>query len=128
MKIVNLKAENFKKIKAVDITPEDNTVIISGKNGQGKTSLLDSIFTALTGKSRDLKKPIREGEDKATIEVDMGDYKVIRTFTEKNNNLKVVNKDGSVWPKPQTMLDDIIGRLSFDPLDFTRKKEKEQRS
>ena len=127
MKIINLKTENFKKIKAVEITPTDNTIIITGKNGQGKTSLLDSIFVALTGKNRELKKPIRNGEDKAVIEVDMGKYKVIRTFTAKTNNLKVVNKDGSLWPKPQAMLDDIVGELSFDPLEFIRKKEKEQR-
>lgn len=127
MKIINLKTENFKKIKAVDITPEDNTIVITGKNGQGKTSLLDSIFVALTGKNKDLKKPVREGEDKASIEVDMDDYKVIRTFTSKTNNLKVVNKDGSIWPKPQAMLDEIVGKLSFDPLSFIRKSEKEQR-
>jgi len=40
MKIVELRSENFKKIKAIDITPKDNLVLISGKNAQGKTSVL----------------------------------------------------------------------------------------
>lgn len=33
MKIIELKAENVKRLKAVEIVPEGNTVIISGRNG-----------------------------------------------------------------------------------------------
>ena len=47
MVIVELIAENFKKLKMVRISPEGNTVIITGKNAQGKTSVLDSFFAAL---------------------------------------------------------------------------------
>ena len=47
MKIVKLTAENFKRLEAVEITPDGNTVLISGRNGQGKSSVLDSILAAL---------------------------------------------------------------------------------
>ena len=50
MKIISLYVENIKKIKAVEIKPEGNTVIISGKNGNGKSSTIDSISMALGGK------------------------------------------------------------------------------
>ena len=36
MKIIEFRAERFKRLSAVEITPAGNTVIISGKNGQGK--------------------------------------------------------------------------------------------
>jgi len=49
MKIVKLTAENVKRLRAVEITPDGNTVVISGRNGQGKTSVLDSIWFALGG-------------------------------------------------------------------------------
>ena len=67
MKIISLQSENIKKIKAVEIRPTDNTVIISGKNGQSKSSVLDSIYYALGGKDKIPSKPIRDGEKKAEM-------------------------------------------------------------
>ena len=49
MKIVSLQAENFKRLKAVEIKPDGSTVVITGKNAQGKSSILDSIFAAVGG-------------------------------------------------------------------------------
>ena len=43
MKILELRAENIKKLVAVEIKPDGNIVEITGKNGAGKTSVLDSI-------------------------------------------------------------------------------------
>ncbi len=126
MKIINLKSENFKKIKAIDITPKDNTVIVSGKNGNGKSSVLDSILVALAGKQKDIIKPIRDGEKKATIEIDLGDYKVKRIFTEKGSTVEISNGTAK-YSSPQAMLDSIVGKLSFDPLEFSKKTQKEQR-
>lgn len=131
MKIINLKAENIKKIKAVDITPTDNTVIITGKNGQGKSSVLDSILYALGGKDalKNTPKPIREGETSASIEIDLGDYKVIRTWNALGTTrLEVLSKDGAKFSSPQALLDEIVGRIAFDPLAFSQMKPEEQKS
>lgn len=131
MKIINLKAENVKKIKAVDITPTDNTIVIKGKNGQGKSSVLDSILYALGGKDalKDTPKPVRDGEDHASIEVDLGDYKVVRTWNAAGTTrLEVFSPDGAKYGSPQTLLDDIVGRIAFDPLAFANMKPNEQRS
>lgn len=127
-KILNLHAENVKRLKVVDITPdpENNIVTITGANGQGKTSVLDSIFWALAGKKGVQEKPIRDGEEKATIIVDIGEYVIKRTFTEKGSYLTVENSDGFKSSNPQEMLDKIIGAISFDPLDFCRQDKKKQ--
>lgn len=126
MKIIKLQAENIKKLKAVEITPKGNLVKISGKNAQGKTSVLDSILYALAGKKYIPSKPIREGEEKASIELDLGDLKVLRTFTQGGTYLKVVTKEGAEYPKAQDKLSNFVKNISFDPLEFANKSSKEQ--
>lgn len=127
MKIIRLTAENIKKVKAVEITPDGNTVIIAGRNEQGKTSILDAIWYALGG-VKGVKKPIRDGEKSAKVMLDLGDFKVERTFSGETTSLKVVSADGKAkFSSPQTLLDGLIGNLSFDPLAFSHMKESAQK-
>ena len=37
MKIIELQAENVKRLKAVEITPDGTLQVIGGKNAQGKS-------------------------------------------------------------------------------------------
>lgn len=145
MKIINLQSENVKRLVAVDITPTGDLVEITGNNGQGKTSVLDSIFWALGGKDNVQAMPIREGEDKAVIVVTLGNpgeekrLKVTRTFRLKKvaegeevdpmdwtSSVKVENEDGFATASPQQMLNELVGTLTFDPLAFLRMKPKDQ--
>ena len=130
MRIIKLQAENVKKLKAVEITPTGDIVVISGKNGMGKTSVLDSIWFALGGgeATKHTPKPIREGEQTAHVSIDLGDIIVSRNWTDNDKTyLKVENKDGAVFKSPQKLLDEMVGRLSFDPLEFSMMSDKEQR-
>ena len=126
MKIIKLESENVKRLHAVQIKPDGSLIIIGGKNGAGKTSVLDSIQYALAGTDSIPSKPIREGEKRATVVLDLGDLRVTRIFTEKGSRLVVENKDGSVHKTPQSILDNLTGRLSFDPLEFARMDSKKQ--
>ena len=119
MKIIKLEAENIKRLKAVSIKPDGNLVVIGGDNGEGKSSTIDSIAYALGGKSAICDEPIRRGKDKAKVVCDLGDLIVTRTFTkEGGGTLKVATKDGASYSSPQSMLDALVGKLSFDPLAF----------
>lgn len=120
MKILKLTAENVKRLKAVEITPDQNLVRITGKNAQGKTSVLDAIFWALGGQKNIQERPIRDGEEKARVTLDLGDMVVERRWTQKTTVLEVKNKDGAKYPTPQSILDALVGRLTFDPLAFMR--------
>lgn len=123
MKIITLKAENVKRIKAVSITPQGSSVVIGGNNGQGKSSLLDSIFMALVGKKAQGAKPVRDGEGAAKITIDLGEYKVVRTIKESGDGtVKVTNAEGAAFGSPQKVLDGLCSTLSFDPLSFMREK------
>lgn len=125
-KIIRLKSENVKRLQAVEVEPSGNVVIIGGKNGQGKSSVLDSIEWALGGQPS-AKMPVRRGEDKAHIVVDLGELIVKRTFTAAGgSSLVVTNADGAKQLSPQTILDKMVGKLTFDPLAFSRQKPAEQ--
>ncbi len=129
MKIIKLIAENVKKLKAIEITPEGNMVVISGRNEQGKTSVLDSIWYALGGADalKGTTKPIREGQKTAKVVLTLEDITVTRSWTEKGTYLKIENKEGFEHKSPQATLDKLIGKLSFDPLAFSNMRDREQR-
>jgi len=128
MKIIELKSSNIKRLKAVELNLDDkqNLVLVTGRNGQGKTSLIDSIWMALGGKKAMPVKPIRDGEEKGEIELNLDGYKVTRTFTDKGTYLKVTNKEGAAYSNAQEFLNYIIGNLSFDPLAFSRLEPRKQ--
>ncbi|MCK5606520.1 AAA family ATPase [Candidatus Pacearchaeota archaeon] len=129
MRIIKLQAQNYKRLKAVEITPDGNTVVISGKNGQGKTSTLDAIWAALAGgdAGKKNKRPIRKGEDRAVIKLDLGDLVITRKWTgDDKTYLTVENQEGAAYKSPQAILDALVGRLTFDPLEFAGLRDKEQ--
>ena len=149
MKIIELFGENVKKIIAVRIRPKENTVIISGANGAGKTSALDLIWYTLGGGDslKNTPQPIRKGQTKARaitvlaepteeeeLAIENGEnvilkplFTVTRTWTEKGSYLKITNAGGETVQLPQALLDSFKSRLSFDPLKFSQMKEKDQR-
>jgi len=133
MKIINLQSENIKRLKAVDITPTENLVQITGKNGHGKTSVLDSIWWALEGAKNIQIVPINKDATTARIKLDLGELAVTRTFKKADNEkgfttkLEVTNADGvKVTGGGQAMLDKLLDAITFDPLEFERMKPKDQ--
>ena len=127
MRIIKLEASNFKRINAVAIEPDGNVVMITGRNGEGKTSVLDAIWAALSNpRYSEIPKPIKEGEEKAIITLDLEKYIVRRTFTEAGTRLTVTGLEGAEFKSPQKLLDKLLGSLTFDPLSFIGMKEKEQ--
>ncbi len=126
MKILKLTAENVKKLRAVEITPTGELVEITGRNGQGKTSVLDAIWWALAGTKHIQAVPIRKGADKARIRLDLGELIVERRITEKGSALTVENAEGALYKSPQSMLDALLGALAFDPLAFVTQEPRKQ--
>jgi hypothetical protein len=124
--VVRLEADNFKKLRAVRIEPKSRMVQITGKNANGKSSVLDSLFGALCGGAALPPDPIRHGEEKARVKVDLGELIVTRTFTASGTTLKIEDAEGKNFKSPQTMLNSLIGSLTFDPLAFTRMSGKAQ--
>lgn len=128
MKIVQLSSENVLRLSAVEITPDGNLIIIGGENAQGKTSVLDSIFLGLGGRKAKHQEPLKQGARKGKIVIKLDDDSqliVTRTFTPKGSTLTVTSK-GREISSPQTMLDQLVGELTFDPLEFSKASAKKQ--
>jgi hypothetical protein len=130
-KIIAMEAENVMRLKAVYIEPSGSMVEITGENEQGKSSLMEAIWMALGGKDAIPKDPIRKGEQKAKVRLDMGEFEVTRTFTRREDGeigttVTVTAGEGFTRNKPQEFLTKIVGALTFDPLAFATKKPKEQ--
>lgn len=131
MKIIQFKAENIKRLVAVEIRPDGNLVEITGRNGQGKTSILDAIWWALSNNKNVQANPVRDGADKGYVRLDLGDYIVTKKFSRKADgdftiSLTVENRDGAKYGSPQELLNGFLGDLTFDPLAFARMKPRDQ--
>ena len=62
VKINKLEIENVKRVRALTLEPGQNGLtVIGGRNGQGKTSVLDAISWALGGDRHRPTQPQREG-------------------------------------------------------------------
>lgn len=124
--VVSLQAENVKRLRAITINPSSNMVLIGGENAQGKTTTLDCIELALAGARAIPVEPVRRGERKARIVLDLGDIVVERTFSPKGTALEVRNAEGVPQKSPQALLDKLCAKVAFDPLGFAREEPKKQ--
>lgn len=131
MRIISFQAENFQRLVAVDITPTGDIVTLTGKNANGKSSVLDGLWALFEGASILPSDPVHKGAEKAKLRADLGEFIVTRTISKKadggyTTSLRVESPKGAVYPSPQKMLSEFIGKLSFDPLAFARSKPREQ--
>lgn len=96
IKINTLQIENIKRVKAVALNPAENGLtVIGGKNGQGKTSVLDAIAWALGGDRYRPSNPEREGSTLPPhIKLTLSNGLTVER-SGKNSALKVVDTTGN---------------------------------
>lgn len=128
MRIVRLQTENIKRIKVAEVTPEGDLISIGGRNENGKSSLIDSIEYGLHGGKSLPAEPLRRGQKKGKVTIDLGELTVERIFTKKGSTLTVTPKDGLPFPSPQSVLDKLYADHTFDPLGFMGLKKQEKRA
>lgn len=129
MNILELKINDLKRITAIQINPETGKpIILTGDNGNGKSSVLDAIILALSNSGLD--DPIRHGRPsgsvKLTLGTDKAEYLLERKVTKSGDKLTLTDADGIAVQKPQTFLNGLLGNYAFDPLEFTRLKPRDQ--
>lgn len=125
MKINQLEIENTKRVKAVCLSPSANGLtVIGGKNGQGKTSILDAITWALGGdkyRPTDAQRNGSELPPKIKIELSNG---LIVERTGKNSDLKVTDSKG--MRGGQRLLDSFVEQFALDLPKFLQSSNKDK--
>lgn len=125
-KILHLKAENIQRIKVVEITPTGNLVVVGGSNGNGKTSLLDSIMFFLGGKKALSDMPVREGTAKGSVTMETEDFVGTKTIYPDGKQELELRPKKELGMTPQKFFDSIASKLTFDPLAFANMEKKDQ--
>lgn len=125
VKINTLEIENVKRIKAVALEPSPNGLtIIGGKNGQGKTSVLDAICWALGGeKYRPSKAQNETSLMPPNMKITLSNGIVVER-KGKNSALKVVDPYGN--KSGQQLLNSFIETLALDLPQFLNSTSKEK--
>ena len=113
IKINKLEIENVKRVKAVSLEPTQNGLtVIGGRNGQGKTSILDSIAWALGGNKYKPSQPHREGSVlPPNLQISLSNGLEIKRYG-KNSDLKVIDPSGQ--KAGQKLLDSFVEEFALN--------------
>ena len=132
IKIRAMRVENFKKIKIIDAAFDEpnGVVIVTGINGAGKTTLLQAILIAL-GAKEPIDEPIRRGEKKATITIDLSNGSQITcVYTPASKSARLTLRDKNKTPlgSPRETLNAVLQLRTIDPVRFIQKTPRERRA
>lgn len=125
IKINKLEIENVKRVKAVKLEPTKNGLtVIGGRNGQGKTSVLDSIAWALGGNKHKPSQPHREGSVlPPRLHLVMSNGLEVRR-EGKNSDLKVIDPSGN--KAGQQLLNSFVEELAINLPKFMEASSSEK--
>ena len=125
IKINALQVENVKRVKTVTLEPSaDGLTVIGGKNGQGKTSVLDAIAWALGGDRYRPSNAEREGSTLPPhIKLELSNGLTVER-SGKNSALKVVDTTGK--RSGQQLLNEFVEQLAIDLPRFMQASNREK--
>lgn len=122
--ISHLKINNILGVDDLEFSPEGFNQI-SGKNGTGKTSVLEAIKAA-TGQGHDATL-LRNGEEKGEVVLVLDNgTEIKRRVTPNKSQTDVTDPDGKKVTKPAEFIRGLVDTLSVNPVDFLRAPKKDR--
>ena len=125
VRITHLEAENIKRVRAVELQPSHKGLtVIGGRNGQGKTSVLDAIIWGLGGDKYKPSKPQNEGSvlpPHIRIELSNG---IVAERKGKNSVLQVTDPTGR--RAGQQLLNEFVEVFALDLPRFMQAGSREK--
>ena len=131
MTVVGLKVDAFQRIEAAQLQLSPTGLIpVRGKNEAGKSSLLEAMISPMLGKKGKSELPITEGHDRGSVEVDLGEIKVVESFSRDSagkakSKLTITAKDGTTIKSPRAVMEALVGEF-VDPAAFLKLSGPEQ--
>lgn len=124
MNVSRLKLSNILGIEELDLNMGKYTEI-SGKNGSGKTSILEGLKSVLKGGND--ATLLRNGETKGEIVIILDDgTQIFKTITQKTNKVEIYDKNGAKFAKPQSVISELADLLSVNPITFLTSAKKDR--
>lgn len=124
MNITKIKIKNLYGIKEYEA--DGRSVELSGKNGTGKSSVLDAIKYALTNKSnREYIVHNGETEGEIIVETDTG-LSIDRKARTTKADYKSVKRNGLEVGSPEAFLRELFTPLQLNPIEFMNMDKKQQ--
>jgi hypothetical protein len=113
----------------IELFPEGALVQIAGPNGSGKSSLIHAIEECIDPQgTRIIPKPIHEGATEARVEIETTEARIVRVWKKDDaGTLSAYALDGAKYPSGKAFVAEVTGGILFDPDDFVKLSEKEQR-
>lgn len=118
---------DFQRLEYVQIAPRGALVAISGRNAQGKSSVLDGLEATIIGHNkRDVPRPVRDGQKTAEVTnvLDNGMTLVRKYKADGSSSLTGKASDGS--KVAQATLNGMLGALGMDAGAFSLLDDRKQ--
>ncbi|MFN5416459.1 MAG: AAA family ATPase [Flavobacteriia bacterium] len=129
LKILKASITNFKNITFKEVEFNGRSAMFVGPNNVGKSSLIQAICSPVNANFMPLE-PIKKGEERAKVELTIGGalhgeqvvYNVACYFSAEHSRGRLVleNEEGAKITGGKGVLQEIIGNISFDIMDFIR--------
>lgn len=121
-RIQKVEIKNFKCIDYQNVDLNGNNVYLVGPNAKGKTSFIDACYGQLPG------KPLKDGERKGEINIEIDGYIIEFNFSEKNQKAKlnIFDKEGKPQKAPATLFKQLFGINDFNIDEFLKLSDSKQ--
>lgn len=120
--IDSIEVKNFRNYEMLSLKPDENTTILYGDNGQGKTNILEAVYVGSTSRSHRTNKEsemIRFGEEEAHVKmfVKRGVHSSRIDIHLKKNRSKGIAIDGIPIRKASELFG-VVNVIFFAPEDL----------
>jgi ABC-type cobalamin/Fe3+-siderophores transport system ATPase subunit len=130
-----IRVNNFKRIRNASISLVGRNVIhVTGGNGAGKSSFLDGIMATLSGyDDKDMKnitEPVNREAHDASVQIQTDDGLLITRQWYSGGKYTGsgvrISQHGNRVSDPAAFLENVMGRVAFNPMTFRRMNPDQQ--
>lgn len=130
IRMTKIKITDYRGIHAIEADVSGAGAIAEGRNGSGKTTVLNAIGAALA--ANDIgPDAVRLGAESGEILIDLDRagqaLRVRRKFGPSGSSLTVTNADGDKKAKPSTLLGELLGSAPVDVIAMVLEKDPKKR-